>query len=1295
MFLAHLWAGSVQHNSFSGPRRCYSVGRVSGHLLVRLALGSVQSLLMLASIASLISLPMTINELRGIAAVTIEDVTTLVLDVFCSGRYSDVLHLSPLEDIPAEVMLQNLLYRFPASTQEGERVALLIFVNPGKLGGEFWTQEVRSLIRFNGYKHPALPRIRDGGTRTYEGTGTAIHDFAYVITDLWEHTLETAGAIDVIRRNLPSTARQLGVLAHALSILHADGLLHRNLWAQAVEAQRRSPAGPIELRLSRFEMSTFQANLIRRSFRSEDVLARDAVTWFVNQGPRALVAASPERLLAIFRPGKSPVYPETHDGDIYSLGVLAFEWFVGDIEARLVELAFPQESTAPGERQWGYSESGWRRLHGWMLEAIREANRLPVRLRDLLARMLSELPPRPTASQIFAELTENQEAIALGLGESIATDPHLIAVVPKEFDDTALRWGWITQSASTPEGLAELQAFIQEDLRGGVLEYVEDGWTAVSNQRGPGPASARFVLRGGRGAYFSQVFRHHSAFDDSDTGTELPQVLIIKYVLNHGAGMARNYRRPRFSYRLPPLTVLPFNSWKLRPSATRQLPVWTPLLEAVSVEPGRPEAHERLGQALKWYLEFQQVEADARQYAFTRDDDSISGDYVTLVLEDERDEDRIHRSALLTLYAQNENRRPAFGDFFETLEDRGFSGLIRWRPDAGWQPDMRSEIQGTGDSVQRLGPHRIRIRSTGEYSVPARGWVEPKEDAPSRISLERQRRAYADLMERPALLGTLTRPRSLVRPGEAWEGADGEIRLPKRTENALEGDGSKTCLRQMLDCWPFFALQGPPGTGKTTIAARAIRATLAADPSLRILVSAQSHYALDNLASSIMRILPVEPKLLGVRIASPATEEKVDKEVEPLLPEKLSRYVLDEIKTLCTERLREDRGDSERVRDVIQQWIGAVERSELEIRDRIRWGANLIFATCAAAGSDDVDMPGPAAPYDWVVIEEAAKAWPTELAMPLVKGARWALLGDHRQLPAYRRREVEAILRECADSPEQELKQHGQRADEYVQFFSLFSSFFPRVAATDIAPPGTERLTLPVGSLDLQFRMAKKIGDMISDAFYDGVLETHPSTARGHGIQEPPAFRGESLVWLDTEREPDFHEEGCWYNAGEVHVIKHLLARLGPLSGLVTPARRAERLAILTPYRAQVELLRTSLPIEYHPHVHTVDSFQGREAQIVIISLVRGHGRESSDPKERIGYLAYPERVNVMLSRAQRLLVIVGHLRHFKGTGRLMDPPGSSGLNRSFWTIVSEHVERARVLHTYGMFPPYVDEGTE
>src|SRR5262249_35160794 len=111
-----------------------------------------------------------------------------------------------------------------------------------------------------------------------------------------------------------------------------------------------------------------------------------------------------------------------------------------------------------------------------------------------------------------------------------------------------------------------------------------------------------------------------------------------------------------------------------------------------------------------------------------------------------------------------------------------------------------------------------------------------------------------------------------------WSGAGNDLR-----------GRSPDIVKDMLSSEPFYGLHGPPGTGKTTVASVAVAAHLRADPSQRILISSQSHYALDNLALRVLERCRADvPNVVAARGASThaIAEEKVHPRMEALLPER-------------------------------------------------------------------------------------------------------------------------------------------------------------------------------------------------------------------------------------------------------------------------------------------------------------------------------------------------------------------------------------------------------------------------
>jgi superfamily I DNA and/or RNA helicase len=186
-------------------------------------------------------------------------------------------------------------------------------------------------------------------------------------------------------------------------------------------------------------------------------------------------------------------------------------------------------------------------------------------------------------------------------------------------------------------------------------------------------------------------------------------------------------------------------------------------------------------------------------------------------------------------------------------------------------------------------------------------------------------------------------------------------------------------------------------------------------------------------------------------------------------------------------------------------------------------------------------------------------------------------------------------------------------------------------------------------TLDEQHRMHPDIGEMVGRTFYPKGLRHHPDTRRPHGLSLCGRKLETSLLWVDTsgfgQRAWENDQEGLT-NLTERRLVAWLVGR-GIQPRPYDP--RTPPLAILSPYKRQVQALSENVKSVERDVVRTVDSVQGREADVVIVSLARNNSH--SDARAALGFLEEPERVNVMFSRARRLLVIVGSLKHFERQG--------------------------------------------
>jgi AAA domain/Nuclease-related domain len=292
----------------------------------------------------------------------------------------------------------------------------------------------------------------------------------------------------------------------------------------------------------------------------------------------------------------------------------------------------------------------------------------------------------------------------------------------------------------------------------------------------------------------------------------------------------------------------------------------------------------------------------------------------------------------------------------------------------------------------------------------------------------------------------------------------------------------------------------------------------------------------------------------------------------------------------------------------------------------------IVTATCVGVGQTKIRVEKNT--FDWVIVDEAARCTPGELAVPIQLGRRVLLVGDHRQLlPMTERSVLEGLRVEMPDTPRAEF----ERSDFERAYLSSYGSDNGR-------------------TLTEQYRMAPTICDMISRIFY----EPHGTRlATSPNREADPAFAvsmraplAAAITWIDTSEERGCGETAApwdgttFSNRAESEAIMRLLERISEEKRLVNALAGGDSetpIGIICMYSAQkVQIEETFSRRPWDSkfrnlvRIDTVDSYQGKENTIVIVSLVRcNDGRDQ-------GHVRIPNRCNVALSRAKERLFIVG-----------------------------------------------------
>ena len=306
--------------------------------------------------------------------------------------------------------------------------------------------------------------------------------------------------------------------------------------------------------------------------------------------------------------------------------------------------------------------------------------------------------------------------------------------------------------------------------------------------------------------------------------------------------------------------------------------------------------------------------------------------------------------------------------------------------------------------------------------------------------------------------------------------------------------------------------------------------------------------------------------------------------------------------------------------------------------------------------------------FDTVIMDEASKATPPELALPLLYGKKAIVVGDHRQLPPMV--DGEDIKDTLISIGEKSLAKTLSR-NEFNK--SQFENLFERIDSSI------------KGTFKIQYRMHPAINDVIKQFYADdgGLNCGLPLAETSHTSFENPASRYHGLnykdilepathvLWINVNT-PEIKEGTSRVNFGEINVINNILKVIKKSDGIneynnwtSTQTKEEKQIGIISFYGKQVNYLEKMLK-ESHEDVpirlSTVDRFQGMERNIIIVSLVRSNTISTSKDQQpdndlygefgypvqtSLGFAESPNRLNVALSRARRLLVIVGNKEHF------------------------------------------------
>lgn len=462
-------------------------------------------------------------------------------------------------------------------------------------------------------------------------------------------------------------------------------------------------------------------------------------------------------------------------------------------------------------------------------------------------------------------------------------------------------------------------------------------------------------------------------------------------------------------------------------------------------------------------------------------------------------------------------------------------------------------------------------------------------------------------------------------------------------------DSQKWAVKRAVSSDDFFLIHGPFGTGKTRTLIEVIKQEVKQDN--KVLVTSESNVAVDNLLSGLIRESDMNfregKKYQCTRIGHPhrASRENIKQTLAYKVENHPLQYKIrdidDEVKKLIEERSlyikpvpqyrrghsnneilikahkkQGSRGISPNVMMSMGKWLKINERivntrgRVHEIEKIIVWDilnkSQVIICTNSSVGLDILEE----FIFDVAVIDEASQTTIPSVLLPISKARRFVLAGDHRQLPP-------TII------------SHKAKELNNTLFEGLIAKFRDKSSI-----------------LNIQYRMGDELMEFPNMEFYDGRIKSAGmlvTSDEGYDVLRDSLDSDvllDPIYFCDTKDyenhfENQFSDSTSKFNKLEADLLTQTLFKL------LTHGFTYKQIGIISPYVDQVayikDIITKNLGINCTEKIEikSVDGFQGREKDIIIMSLVR------SNKKQEIGFLNDLRRFNVSITRGRKNIIII------------------------------------------------------
>ena len=446
-------------------------------------------------------------------------------------------------------------------------------------------------------------------------------------------------------------------------------------------------------------------------------------------------------------------------------------------------------------------------------------------------------------------------------------------------------------------------------------------------------------------------------------------------------------------------------------------------------------------------------------------------------------------------------------------------------------------------------------------------------------------------------------------------------------------ESQKRAIENALSCQNFYLIHGPFGTGKTRTLVELISQETRQNH--KVLATAESNAAVDNILERLMENKKLNLTRLGhpqrvskhnitQTLAYKVENHKLNKKISKIHKKIDNLIEKRKVHTKPTPQYRRGysdydilfnaskgkggRGISAEKMKSMAQWIeynqqidelhDDIKRIENRMIGEIIENSDVILSTNSSAALESIARTK----FDVAIIDEASQATIPSVLIPIAKAHRFILAGDHKQLPP-------TIISEKAQKLEKTL------FEELIKNYPFKSQL-----------------------LNIQYRMNSLLMKFPNAEFYNNNLKSD-SSVDDITINDiiNTTDKEEAMLFVDTS---NIDENGERHLKDSKSIINKTEADIAVklANDYLNVGLEETDIGIISPYADQVKIIQDRTPVE----VKTVDGFQGREKEIIIISTVR------SNEDGNIGFLKDLRRLNVAITRAKRKLIIIGNINTLK-----------------------------------------------